>query len=62
MPTDTKYFTDTLTDIIELQNLVGIDNIVGCAWGYQGYSKLRKMLSERQILKNYFSKIPNILD
>ena len=51
-PTQTYYFTDTTTDILELQDFVGIDRIIGCSWGYQGYSKLKKHLPDNQILLN----------
>ena len=55
------YFTDTKTDIIELQDYMNKSKIIGCAWGYQGYNKLAQLLPDNQILKN-FSDIEKVLD
>ncbi len=50
---DIHYFTDTKADVYELENLLDRSKIVGCAWGYHGFEKLREALPENQILKNF---------
>ncbi len=50
-PTDCYYFTDTVSDILELKELFGIDRIIGCEWGFHGFLRLNKYLSQEQILK-----------
>lgn len=52
-PKETYYFTDTKADIYELENLIGRDRFVGCAWGWHGYEKLRELLPERHVLKEF---------
>jgi len=47
------YFTDTKSDVYELENLVDRQKLVGCAWGYQGFDKLKEALPERQILRDF---------
>ncbi len=50
---DAHYFTDTKADVYELENLLDRNKIIGCAWGYHGFEKLKEVLLERQILKNF---------
>jgi phosphoglycolate phosphatase-like HAD superfamily hydrolase len=47
------YFTDSKTDVVELLNIIDLEQIIGCAWGWQGYKKLKKILPENQILKEF---------
>ena len=53
------YFTDSKSDVYELENCLDRKKLIGCAWGYCGYDLLREMLPENQILKN-FSDINNL--
>ncbi len=50
---DAFYFTDTKADVYELEEFLDRRNIIGCAWGYHGFEKLKEVLPENQILKNY---------
>jgi len=45
------YFTDTLSDVFELETFMPKSKIVGCAWGYLGYEILSKELPDKQILR-----------
>ncbi|MCA9352251.1 HAD family hydrolase [Patescibacteria group bacterium] len=47
------YFTDTITDVLELQSIMDTSKIIGCAWGYLGYDALRTVLPDHQILKTF---------
>jgi phosphoglycolate phosphatase-like HAD superfamily hydrolase len=47
---DAYFFTDSLSDVRELQNIMDKNNIYGCAWGYQGKEKLKEELDEKHIL------------
>ena len=47
------YFTDTKADVYELEGIMDKTKIIGCAWGFQGLEKLKEVLPERQILKNF---------
>jgi phosphoserine phosphatase len=47
------FFTDTISDVVELENLVDRNKIYGCAWGYQGYEKLATVLDGNHIFKEY---------
>ncbi len=53
------FFTDTVSDINELENIMDKNKIYGCAWGYQGAEKLSTVLDKNHILHN-FSDIQNI--
>jgi len=46
------YITDTLADVYELETIMPRKNIIGCAWGFCGYSILREELPKEQILRN----------
>lgn len=48
---DVFYFTDTLADVYELQNMIAPDKLIGVAWGFCGFDLLAKELSHEYILK-----------
>jgi hypothetical protein len=48
--TKCKYFTDSKTDVIELLDILQLNQIIGCAWGWQGEKKLKEILPQDQIL------------
>lgn len=50
---DIYYFTDSRADVYELQDFLGKGKIIGVSWGYCGYEKLRELLPEKQVLKNF---------
>lgn len=52
-PKDAYYFTDSVTDFLELKDTMNDKKIIGCAWGFQGYLKLRTVLPAEQILQDY---------
>ncbi len=56
---DIYFFTDSISDVVELENLVDRNKIYGCAWGYQGYDKLATVLDAEHVFKN-FTDIQNI--
>ncbi len=56
---DAYFFTDTISDVKELGNIMDKDKIYGCAWGYQGAEKLSTILDKNHIL-NDFSDIQKI--
>jgi len=47
------YFTDTKSDVIELDKYMDPYKIIGCSWGYQGLTKLEEVLESWQILRDY---------
>jgi phosphoglycolate phosphatase-like HAD superfamily hydrolase len=52
---DTKdiiYFTDTIADVLEVQNMV--KTVIGCTWGVHNYDLLATVLPENQILKSFY--------
>jgi FMN phosphatase YigB (HAD superfamily) len=49
---DSIYITDTQADVYELQDMIGLENIYGCAWGFQGREALLQVLPKSQILNN----------
>ncbi|MGL4759255.1 MAG: HAD hydrolase-like protein [Patescibacteria group bacterium] len=49
-PQDVYYVTDTINDILDMKSLLPYENILGAAWGYQGYSYLRSILPNESIL------------
>ncbi len=51
--TDSYYFTDSKADVYELENFLARGKIIGVSWGFCGYDKLRELLPENQILKNF---------
>ena len=56
---DAYFFTDTISDVKELGNIMNKDKIYGCAWGYQGYKKISSVLDKNHIL-NKFSDIQKV--
>ncbi len=56
---DAYFFTDTISDVKELENIMDKKKIYGCAWGYQEAEKLYAVLDQNHIL-NDFSDIQNI--
>jgi beta-phosphoglucomutase-like phosphatase (HAD superfamily) len=52
-PTDCFYFTDTVSDVLELQGLMGNSRIIGCTWGWSGKEELLRVLPSSQILEGY---------
>ena len=57
---DIYYFTDSKADVYELENFLDREKIIGVAWGYCGYDKLRQLLPDKQILRT-FSDIHKII-
>lgn len=45
------YFTDTLADVYELQDLIAPDKLIGVSWGYCTKEQLLSELPEKQVLK-----------
>ncbi len=45
------YITDTLADVYELETIMPREHIIGCAWGYCGYTILREELPKNQVLR-----------
>lgn len=56
---DAYFFTDTISDVKELENLMDRNKIYGCVWGYHGAKRLSTVLDEQHILHN-FSEIQKI--
>jgi phosphoserine phosphatase len=50
---DIYFFTDSISDVVELENLIDRNKIYGCSWGYQGYDKLATVLGKKHIFKDY---------
>ena len=50
---DVYYFTDTKSDVFELENFLDRNKLVGCAWGWGGIEMLREVLPEKQVLKDF---------
>jgi phosphoglycolate phosphatase-like HAD superfamily hydrolase len=48
-PEETFFITDTVRDIYEIENILPLTNIYGCAWGFQGYEVLSKKLPPSNI-------------
>ncbi len=53
-PEQAFYITDTKADVVELQDLMTVERIIGCHWGWHGYEILREVLPSDQILEEYF--------
>ena len=56
---DAYFFTDTISDVKEVGNIMDKNKIYGCSWGYQGKEKLGTVLDQNHIL-NDFSDIQKI--
>lgn len=48
-----KYFTDTKSDIIELDKFLDNANVFGTAWGWHGEKKLLELIPEHQLLREF---------
>ena len=57
---DVYYFTDSKADVYELENFLDRRKIIGASWGFCGYEKLKELLPENQILRE-FSDIHKII-
>ena len=53
-PQQVYFFTDTKSDVIELQDTLDFAKIFGCAWGWHGYTRLKEVLPPDQILEEAF--------
>ena len=51
-PDEVYYLTDNINNIKEIQKVIPDYNILGTSWGYQGYSYLRTVLNDNNILMN----------
>lgn len=60
-PEDSYYITDTISDVIELKDFVGINRIIGASWGWHGFELLKTVLPEHQIMNEPF-EIHRIID
>jgi hypothetical protein len=50
---DAYYFTDTIADVVELDQYMDPTKILGCSWGFLGKEKLQTVLPDNQILDNF---------
>jgi phosphoglycolate phosphatase-like HAD superfamily hydrolase len=57
--TNVVYITDTLSDVIELENYLGLENIYGVSWGVHSAEILSTKLPDKNILIE-FSDLHNI--
>jgi phosphoserine phosphatase len=46
---DSYYITDTVSDVLELREIMNPTRIYGCAWGWSGLERLRNVLPNNQI-------------
>jgi|LakMenEpi03Aug12_release.lakeMendotaPanAssembly.Ray.scaffolds.fasta_scaffold66135_3 small GTP-binding protein len=47
------YFTDTISDVLELDQYMDPAKVLGCSWGFLGKEKLQTVLPDSQILDNF---------
>ena len=47
------FFTDSISDVLELEKILGKNKIYGCSWGYQGHEKLTTVLDEEHIFDKF---------
>lgn len=59
-PSEAFYFTDTLADVYELQDMITPEKLIGVSWGYCGKEVLLKGLKAENIL-NVASDIHTVL-
>lgn len=52
-PKDVYFFTDTVADVLELNEALDPTKIYGCSWGWHGTERLKTVLSDSQILKSF---------
>jgi CTP synthase (UTP-ammonia lyase)/FMN phosphatase YigB (HAD superfamily) len=50
---DCYYFTDTISDVVELQDFMDKSKIIGCSWGWLGFDLLATVLPKSQILRGF---------
>lgn len=50
-PSDVYYFTDSLADVYELENMITPGKLIGVAWGFSGKENLQKELPVTSILQ-----------
>jgi leucyl-tRNA synthetase/FMN phosphatase YigB (HAD superfamily) len=50
-PKEIYYFTDAISDYYELEHFINPKRIIGCAWGFLGEEKLKKLFADTEILK-----------
>jgi FMN phosphatase YigB (HAD superfamily) len=48
------YITDTISDVVELQGIFGVERIAGAAWGWHGFDLLKTVLPTDQIMDEPF--------
>lgn len=53
------FFTDSISDVVELERILDKNKIYGCSWGYQGHEKLATVLDKEHIFDK-FSDIQKI--
>ncbi len=51
-PKEIYYFTDAISDYYELEHFINPKRIIGCAWGFLGEEKLKRLFAPTEILKN----------
>jgi HAD superfamily hydrolase (TIGR01549 family) len=47
------YITDTVSDVLELREIMNPSRIYGCAWGWSGLERLRQVLPDNQIFVEF---------
>jgi HAD superfamily hydrolase (TIGR01549 family) len=50
---ESYYITDTVSDVLELREIMNPKNIYGCAWGWSGLDRLRNVLPDNQIFLEF---------
>jgi HAD superfamily hydrolase (TIGR01549 family) len=50
---DSYYITDTVSDVLELREIMNPNRIFGCAWGWSGLERLRQVLPDNQIFVEF---------
>jgi hypothetical protein len=59
-PEEVFFVTDTIRDVLEVKNVIPYTNLIGVVWGYQGYSYLRSVLPDTNILFSYNQLLPKL--
>ena len=47
---DCYYITDTVSDVLELREIMNESKILGVSWGWSGIDNLKKVLPQNQIM------------
>ena len=50
---DVYFFTDTVSDVVELEPILNKEKLIGCSWGWHGKQRLESVLNSEQILNNF---------